>query len=164
MSEGVGEVVGRDAASRRSRRPSRPGARRPRPARAQVTARVDRRLTELPDPIDARARLVVVFEELLPLDDEGVDLLVVHHAFGSMAFTDSTLAASPFSATEDLHTDLVAALRSLGTPTGNADRDAAALIAMVTGLGVGIAFGQYGPELARTVLHHHLDVVLPAGA
>jgi hypothetical protein len=60
----------------------------------------------------------------------------------------------------DLHSDMTATLRDLGVAGDAAEREAAALIALVTGLGVGVVFGQFDVELARATLHHHLDALL----
>jgi AcrR family transcriptional regulator len=129
--------------------------------RRRITEVIDRRLTDLPDPGDVRARLTVVLEGLLPVDDEGVDLAVVHHAFGALALTDPTIPATPFTVVNrDLHTDMVATFTELGIAEDGAEREAAALIALVTGLGVGVVFGQFDVALARTALHHHLEELL----
>jgi AcrR family transcriptional regulator len=129
--------------------------------RRRITARIDERLDELPDPSDVRARLTVVLEGLLPVDEEGRDLTVVHHAFGALALTDPTIPASPFSAVNrDLHTTMVGTLTELGIGADVVEREAASLIGLATGLGVGVVFGQFDVELARSALHHHLDGAL----
>ncbi|WP_433036527.1 TetR/AcrR family transcriptional regulator [Actinomycetospora sp. CA-053990] len=129
--------------------------------RRRITARIDERLDELPDPSDVRARLTVVLEGLLPVDEDGRDLTVVHHAFGALALTDPTIPASPFSAVNrDLLTTMVGTLTGLGISEDVVEREAAALIGLATGLGVGVVFGQFDVELARSALHHHLDGVL----
>ena len=133
--------------------------------RRRIAARIDERLAELPDPTEVRARLAVVLEGLLPVDEAGRDLTVVHHAFGAMALTDPTIPASPFSAVNrDLHTDMVRTLTGLGVGEDVVEREAAALIGLATGLGVGVVFGQFDVEIARAALHHHLgrlDDALP---
>jgi AcrR family transcriptional regulator len=129
--------------------------------RRRITTRIDERLDELPDPSDVRARLTVVLEGLLPVDEDGRDLTVVHHAFGALALTDPTIPASPFSAVNrDLHTTMVGTLTELGIDEGVVEREAAALIGLATGLGVGVVFGQFDVELARSALHHHLEQAL----
>jgi len=129
--------------------------------RERITTRIDERLDELPDPSDVRARLTVVLEGLLPVDEDGRDLTVVHHAFGALALTDPTIPASPFSAVNrDLLTTMVGTLTELGIGEGVVEREAAALIGLATGLGVGVVFGQFDVELARSALHHHLEQAL----
>ena len=129
--------------------------------RERITTRIDERLDELPDPSDVRARLTVVLEGLLPVDEDGRDLTVVHHAFGALALTDPTIPASPFSAVNrDLLTTMVGTLTELGIGVDVVEREAAALIGLATGLGVGVVFGQFDVELARSALHHHLEQAL----
>ena len=55
---------------------------------------------------------------------------------------------------------MVGTLTELGIDADVVEAEAAALIGLATGLGVGVVFGQFDVELARSALHHHLEQAL----
>lgn len=120
---------------------------------AELSARIERRLEDVPD---ARAAIRILLEEFLPLDPPRVKAIRVATAFGVRALHSPALAG-------ELRDDLVE-LRQIVTGlfeeagAAHPEREAIAAIALVDGLTEQLLFGAggFGPDDAMAVLDAHL--------
>lgn len=124
---------------------------------ARSTRRWDERIAASPDPGAPVSVLRAFVDEALPTDEQSsrFQLLFLAHVAQRSAGA-ATAAEGP----RVLRGRLAGAFEQL---VPDAEREAAALLALVHGLGTGILIGLHGPDEAAAIAHAHLDRVLAPG-
>ena len=121
---------------------------------ARVTAAVER-LGPTPDPRDVLRSMILA---ILPFDDESRDYARVALAFHAYTAVRPEAGAGLRTDAGQMLTH-VADLIAMRHPTPDPLAAAAALLALMEGLGVQMLGGHYTDELARRALDTHLDML-----
>lgn len=115
----------------------------------------------------ARDVLADCLAEALPTDEAGRTFHVLWMSYAALAMTDPELAAEPFAdgpnRLERRLTEVLERARRTGELADGIDpaAESAHLLTFSHGLGTSVLVGQRTPDAALSLLHRHLDRLLP---
>lgn len=112
---------------------------------------------------DDRAMLMSILDELLGENAETRDAIRVNVAFAARGQSDPRIMAVVTDGDREIHALAAAVIAAahVGEAGIDADLEARLLMALASGLGIGVALYGASPALARETLDRHLRHVLP---